>query len=308
MNKIERIGIVLNPSSGSGKGASFASSISEYLLTKGLKVRSRESSRGWNQQDILEFLSAIELLIIVGGDGTFRSLIPFIIKANIPVVLFPAGNESLISKKFNITTSIPDLYQKILSCNVEKNYISFCNDIPFFLMASVGFDAEVVYQVSKIRNSTSSSFLYIRAFFQALSIYKKAKVLIKAYKTKSYNSAREEVDVLIPYLKNKFNSSFIVANSPFYARKFLPVPEANSRHDEFCIRFFMNSSFKEKLNWFRSGILNKPLSLEDSSVLYLTELDIQLVNEKAVQLDGDYIGHFKELKFKKSESEIAFLV
>lgn len=246
------------------------------------------------------FLSENEVLVIVGGDGTFRDTIPFLASTNIPVVLFPAGNESLVAKQFSVSTSIPDLYERIMRYRIEKHFFCLCNDIPFFLMASVGFDSEVVKRVDQIRTKESSNLLYFRAFLKAIFSYRQPRITIQSH--------QKDGDSNQQFFPTSISGSCIVANSSMYARNFLPAAEASSGHDEFFVRFFLDDKNKEIFNWFRSAVFGTPLSLASTRHHYLGALKFITDTAMPLQLDGDYAGDFSELTFKKSNQQIAFLV
>jgi diacylglycerol kinase (ATP) len=294
MTSVQQVGILYNPRSGKREASSFASSISVYLHAKGLQVRSRESSRKYQDEDISGFLNASDVLIVVGGDGTFRELIPLVAAHGTPVVLFPAGNESLLAKKFGISRSIPDLYEKIIRFQVEEHFFGFCNSLPFFLMASIGLDSEVVRIVDTARTAGSSDFLYVQAFLKAVFRYRPAVFSLHV----------DENEELI-----QVNSgSFIVSNSSMYAGSFLPAGEASSLSEEFFVRVFNDSKAGMILNWMRSGISRSALSTVRASQWYLPRVSIRSAHPMPVQIDGDYAGDFTEIRFCKSEQKIRFVV
>jgi diacylglycerol kinase family enzyme len=302
MTPIRQAGILFNPRSGRKRASSFASSISVYFSSKGVRIRSRESSRKYCKDDLLEFLNTLDVLIIVGGDGTIRSLLPVLAETGVPVALFPAGNESLISRQFGISTSIPDLYDKVLAGHTQMSYHAEVNGIPFFLMAGIGLDSEVVKQVDAIRTGGSSSLLYLRAGIRAISRF-----------NPGFFSSVPSIDYGESPIKNTFldsapfSGSLVVANSSFYARSFFPVPEANSQSSLFSVRLFREERVATFKNWLFSLAMGKGVSFSNSDFARVKSVMIQSESDVPLQLDGDYIGDYKEFHFKKFEKQICFI-
>jgi diacylglycerol kinase (ATP) len=295
MRSVSRVGILFNPVSGTGRGSSFASSISVYLLSRGLEVRSRESSRKYQEDDLKSFFEEVDAMVIVGGDGTIRPLLPLLASTGVPVVLFPAGNESLIAKKFQVSTLIPDLYERLERGRCEDHYFAYMNDLPFFLMAGIGLDSEVVRYFDRMRNRGSSDFLYLLAFVRATCLWKVPEFTLES--------------PVCRYLPDRLIiSSCIVANSSMYARRFLPSAEASSQSPELLIRFPGGGKFQTILNWMYSAISGRGISLENSRHFFSEKCSIKMSDFVAVQLDGDYAGQFNAAEFRKSERWIRFLV
>lgn len=286
------IGIIYNPRAGRQRASLIMEKVSTYFSAKGRRVRVRESSRKYSDSDLCEYLNAIDSLIVVGGDGTLRPLLPQLAATRIPVILFAAGNESLISKQFAVPANIPDLFERVVRAETEEHYFSYVGTEPFFLMCSFGFDAEVVKNVSQARTRGSSNLSYVTGGIKAISSYR------PPYGT-LFLEGKENTDFCGPIL---------VGNSPFYGRNFLPVAEANSRNKEFALRYFDEVRLSTISNWLLSAITNKALAIENAKIFYTEEIKITLDEMFPAQVDGDYLGEMSEIVVRKSESKILFLV
>lgn len=305
MKEIKQVSILYNPRSGKEEGSSIASAISVYLSSKGMRVRSRESSRKYQEEDFKEFITDSDALVVVGGDGTFRSLIPILSLQQIPVVLYPAGNESLVAKMFAVSKSIPELYERLKRNIEEEHYYAYMNELPFFLMASVGLDAEVVKRVEQMRtgqlkNGGSSNLIYVKGFIKALFSYRVSRI---EFSSRGIGEGSETEDSNFSIL-----GSFIIGNSSFYARKFLPVSEASSQSSYLFARLFEGTKFNLVCHWFCAGIRNSAIAIQNTYCQYAPEMKVKISEPVAVQIDGDYAGDFSELVIKKSKKKIRFLV
>jgi diacylglycerol kinase family enzyme len=298
MSSVRQVGILFNPRAGRGEASSFASSISVYLTSRGLRVRTRESSRKYQESDIQGFLLEADALVIVGGDGTFRDCIPYLKNSLVPTVLYPAGNESLLARKFQVTRSIPDLYDRIERLETEQHYFGICNSMPFFLMAGMGFDSAIVKKVHEIRSLGSSNLIYIKAFLKTVLSYKPPVFSLDS-------EPQVSSGCLLP---DTFSGACFVGNSSMYARNFLPVPEASSLSGDMVFRFFMEDKSSCILRWVFAAVFNRPLALDDSALIRSRELKFSTSVPVPLQLDGDYAGDFKEFSFSRADETISFLV
>jgi len=276
-------GILYNPISGRGLGENYAKQIVEYFLQKGERILLRESKSDGIDSDFLKNLIG---LIFVGGDGTLRPYLPSLAEMQIPVILFPAGNESLIAKQFRVDRDIPKLYERVKSDKPTMHYYGLVNQEPFFLMCSVGFDAEVVHWVKQNRKSYSSDFLYLKGILASLF--------------KSLNTYKLEYGDQVVSL----SGTLIVANSRCYGGNISPVPDADSRDDKLNIRCFKGSylSVLLKFIFMRMGIDRFRGSKEVKSV------KIVGMHEKSLryQIDGEARAVASSLTVEVSERRVGF--
>lgn len=276
-------GILYNPISGRGLGRNYADQISDYFSVNGEQVLLKESNPSRIDEDFLKDISG---LIVVGGDGTIRPLFPILAKLQIPVTLFPAGNESLIAKQFLINKNIPELYDRVKSNNPTLHHFGIVNGEPFFLMCSVGFDAEVVHWVKRHRTAHSSDMLYLEGILA--SIFKIPS---------SFGLACNN--------QTSFSGTIIIANSPFYGGSVTPVPDADSGEGKLRVRYFIGSYLKLffKFVFMRVGIDKFEGSEE------LENLEIKSIGNEEIrfQIDGEaMIDNGGCLKIQASLERVSF--
>lgn len=276
-------GVIYNPISGRGTGEDYALQISKYFISKGEEVAISESlQKGVN----LDFLKSNSGLIIVGGDGTIRPYLPHLAKLKIPVILFPAGNESLVAQQFLVSRNISELFERVKRNKLTEHYFGTANEEPFFLMCSVGFDAEVVAKVKDLRKGFSSNSLYARAILG--TFYKK----VKSFKLQVGDSTYT------------VRGSLIVANSSYYGAKIKPVSDASSEESTLKYSIFQGPHLKLLLKFIfmRLGIHSQRSEGE------VKELIIKLEdgNSFNAQVDGDSLGRVNELRINISKDSVLF--
>jgi len=139
--------IAINPTSGHGKGAHFATKVIDYFNNQKLEYRTfAASSAKLLMSDLETFLdnSACEGVIAVGGDGLAHSVLQVVVPRSIPFACIPAGTGNDIVRAFgwslddvngflNRVTSTPAI--RIDLGNVDSEW--------FAAILSTGFDSVV---------------------------------------------------------------------------------------------------------------------------------------------------------------------
>jgi diacylglycerol kinase family enzyme len=114
---------------------------------------------------------ALRTVVAAGGDGT-ASLVLSVIPNDVPLTLFPLGSENLLAKYLGIAPT-PDQIVAMVEQRVSTKIDLFeANNKLMLLMASAGFDADVVRRVHSHRTSHVSRWTYWRSILSALGGYR----------------------------------------------------------------------------------------------------------------------------------------
>jgi diacylglycerol kinase (ATP) len=146
--------IAINPTSGHGKGAHFATKVIDYFNNQKLEYRTFAASSAKSLMSDLEtFLdnSACEGVISVGGDGLAHSVLQVVVPRSIPFACIPAGTGNDIVRAFgwslddvngflNRVTSTPAI--RIDLGNVDSEW--------FAAILSTGFDSVVNERANRL--------------------------------------------------------------------------------------------------------------------------------------------------------------
>ena len=113
----------------------------------------------------------LRTVIAAGGDGT-ASKVASLIPHDVPLTLFPTGSENLLAKYFSITADPAACARSILKLRTNPIDVMMVNDKLSLLMASIGFDAEVVRCVHQSRKSHVTKLAYWSAIIETLLRYR----------------------------------------------------------------------------------------------------------------------------------------
>lgn len=113
----------------------------------------------------------LRTVIAAGGDGT-ASTVASLIPMEIPLTLFPTGSENLLAKYFGIKADVKSCALVVARGRTRTLDVMQVNGKLALLMASVGFDAEVVRRVHQSRKSHITRWSYWSAILAALACYR----------------------------------------------------------------------------------------------------------------------------------------
>jgi diacylglycerol kinase family enzyme len=147
-------------------------------------------------------------------------------------------------------------------------------------MASVGFDAAVVADLSEHRGTSITHFSYIMPIVKQLLRWKVATVSITV-------DDREVV--------SKQKGWVVVANSKAYARGLNPARNADIADGKLDIVFFPLTGRWSLYKWIR--LLSRGTHLHHPNVVYIQGVTVVVKTEETAQwqIDGDPVGATKSM-------------
>lgn len=86
-----------------------------------------------------------DALIAAGGDGTVRALAKALgPDASVPIGVIPAGTGNVLARELSLPSAPREVAEMLLTGPVLEIPGALAGDEPFFLMAGVGFDGEII--------------------------------------------------------------------------------------------------------------------------------------------------------------------
>jgi len=128
--------------------------------------------------------TGFQRIISIGGDGTIHEIANGLAGTGVALGIIPGGN----GNDFARTMNLPRDPQRALRCVAEARVkavdLGVVNGRYFVNVAGLGFDCEVVREVSRRKGSFAGSLVYLYAVFKTLASYTNADVLIDIDGTK----------------------------------------------------------------------------------------------------------------------------
>ncbi len=269
------VAIQLNPRSGSRSQRGRVLELERTLRAAGLRPRvfeDRDELAGWCAELIRHEGDALICIVAAGGDGTVADV--FNRFPGAPVAILPAGTENLLARFLKIPQSGRAVGQIIVEGARRKLDLCQLGARRFALMASAGFDAEVVRRLHGARTGRIRRSSYFQPIWQTLRMY-------------DYPELRLWVDDQPAPLVGRLA---IAVNLPAYALG-LPVAAAARGDDGFVdLRLFQRGSAFQILRYFLNLLTAGHERLGDVCSLQARRIRIESDRPVPLQVDGDPAG------------------
>jgi diacylglycerol kinase (ATP) len=272
-----RVLVAYNPVSGKGVANTLGGDISALLLKEGCDVElfptQEDDPRNW----LTPRLQQIDRVVAVGGDGTLRSIASCLVGTDVPVYHAASGTENLFAKSMGMSNDPRQVVHAVLKGDVQRIDTATANGDFFLLMASVGFDAEVVSDLAKNRGKSITHMSYVMPCIRKFLHFSAPRITISI--------DGEQI------IKNQ-KGWIIVANSPAYARGLNPARNASITDGFLDVVFLPIQSRSSLLTWMLRVKLGTHLQHKSAIELRGKNTKINTSSPTHWQLDGD--SHYDE--------------
>jgi len=148
--------LLVNPTSGGGKGKSQGQIVSDYLARHSLDFIEISGSSYESAASALAHAirktSHLEALIVVGGDGMAHLAIQELAKSSIPLILIPAGTGNDFARSLGLPLSDPiSILERSRKNSATAIDLGTVNGRYFCEVLSTGFDSVVNERANRMR-------------------------------------------------------------------------------------------------------------------------------------------------------------
>lgn len=272
--------LVANPNAGRIRGAAGLARIEQLLRAAGLDVELVAAEGPGQVADAVAAIlrgvrSADTRVVVAGGDGTIRSVLPALQGTGIPLAILPAGSVNVLARELGIPRSLEASAAVAATGDVRQIDLGLANGSPFTLMAGLGFDAAVVHSVAQSVKNVIGSFAYVAKGLQLLARHPPSIFRITAD-----GSALEATAWLA-----------VAANASRYTYSWHLSPDARIDDGWLDLCLFQASSPAEGLMQAAAALAGRHSSHPGVSHLRARKLVFECEPPVALQLDGDPAGH-----------------
>ncbi len=271
--------ILTSPKAGSGASREQVPRLVELLeegkidchVTHAIDDMQRELASTWRTHEAV--------VVAAGGDGTVTlaasalSLLNSAGDKDVPIVPMPLGTENLLAREFGHTADAEKVVQTIRRGTSYHLDMGMANGRPFLIMATCGFDAEVVRGMHLTRRGHIQRLSYLRPIFAALRKYR-------------FPSLRVCVDGGEPIACRWA----MVFNLPRYGGALSIEPHARGSDGLLDLIAFEQGSFASGLKYAFGIWFGRHLSFPDVIRQRGKRIEISSDERVPVQVDGDYAG------------------
>jgi diacylglycerol kinase family enzyme len=201
-----RIAVVFNPASGRYKVADVAA-LKAALRQAGHEVEAYASRHAGDVEvQTREAATRADLIVAVGGDGTFNEVINGLVGSSTPFLPVPMGTANVLSFEKGYSRKPADVVAAVAALKTVTYHPGIANGRRFVLMASAGVDAWAVHLVNPALKKRLGPLAYVWSGLQAFFRHGKQRYRI------TVDGRRLDVDGIIVTRARYYGGPFIVAS------------------------------------------------------------------------------------------------
>ena len=303
--------IIFNPFAGRGKASYTARKAKRHLKKNGWKVCSVIATHyAGHIETVLakEWAKKVQLIVLVGGDGTLRELVSglWLAKLDVNIGFIPMGNANVVARELSIPLAPKAAIKLLTSTNTNKVDICILKqenqaDMVFLAMLEIGYGAKVVQFVDQLRNGGLKSLyrlwgdlVYIIAGFLALKGTGKdnfTATIDTLGKTSNATNTTTSLPANEHITGSILSSSHcIIANMQTYAKGWSLTPEAKYDDGLLDVAISKKNNILTVIKTFMAAAQKRKLSAPIMSYFQAEHISISGQPSLFVQVDGDPIS------------------
>jgi diacylglycerol kinase family enzyme len=267
--------ILFNPIAGGGKARDAARRVETLLRGAGYETGlapTRADAGPETDGDLPARLAAARGLIVVGGDGAVRSAADAAIESRTPLYHVPFGTVNLFAREFGMTGKPRRLLGALRDHRVRWVDAAVAGGRRFVLMASVGFDAQVVHDLARRRGASISRLSYLGPMVRQMRRWQPPELAVTV----------DGAPLELPG-----TGMIVVANCRRYMWGMNPAARADMTDGKLDVVYLPIRGKADLLRWMGRCLRGRHLA--DPRVVHCLGSSVRIDGEAAqsVQLDGD---------------------
>jgi YegS/Rv2252/BmrU family lipid kinase len=214
----------------------------------------------------------VDAVIAAGGDGTINEVVNGLIGGSVPLGVIPLGTANVLAAELGIPREPRALVELIAHGPIRDVWVGLANGRRFVLMASAGFDADVVRDVDPALKRAAGKGAFVFSFVAGLVRYSPKRLTVRVG------------DLTLSA------SQVLVAKAARYGGNFIAAPRIGLDQPEFCI-FVVDAPTRRGILGLAIALARGRLSAHPSvRMLRASEVSLTCDEEAVIQADGEVIG------------------
>lgn len=240
------ITLLVNPAAGNGRSKKVVISVSNWLKEHNIPFCVQVTSAPGDAKKIARAVSSAynaeeqDLLISIGGDGTFLEVVQGAVGGEMPVASIPAGTGNDFLKSLKIPTDPIAALEHIMNAPVRRIDVGKLNGELFVNECGAGFDVMVLDYAEKAKKRVRGLLPYLWGVLCTIAKYHSVPMVIEADGKEIFNE-----DCLV----------VSVANGKFIGGGIPISPEADPTNGKLQL-LIMRSCSRLRMVSYLPGLLN----------------------------------------------------
>ena len=278
-----RYPLIFNPRARSQKGGKMM----KFLMEHGGRFAMHTTNHAGEARELAtRFAEQGEPVVIAaGGDGTLNEVVSGLAGSSTMLGILPAGTMNVFARELGIPfDSLDSAFEVIKRGCIREVDVFRANGFPFVQMAGVGFDAKVIEETTW----ESKKFLGPLAYLLAA-----VKVL---------GERPEKMEITLHDGRTEEGVAVLAGNGSLYGGPFRFFRNADNHDSKIDVIIYKEAGYRLVLDSLR-GIAAGGVDLSATTSYYQTQsFTVKANYEMPVEVDGEWIGRFSEVKFLESAS------
>jgi YegS/Rv2252/BmrU family lipid kinase len=285
-----KIKLIANPIAGGNALASIRRA-QEYLVFHGCSVElSLTGARGDARKAAAEAKNAgFDRIVAAGGDGTLNEVINGLAPSAIPQAFLPLGTTNVFALEAGIPFDVEQACAIALDGSPQPVCLGLAGETRFLLMASAGFDADVVYRVSGRLKRWTGKFAYLASGLRRLAGPLSAPIEV----------VREDGSTVCGY-------HVILGNGRLYGGRFSVTPDASLAEEALDVCVFLKKGRLPLLRCAAKIAAGRRLARPDAETFKARSVVVR-GEGVPVQIDGDHLGRLP-MTFRALSGELVLVL
>ncbi len=286
-----RVLIVANPAAGSGANRQRVQELSDRLQLDGWHVETTSDLDLVTHRAAAGTDSRLRAVVAAGGDGTVAAVVNRT-QADTPIAVLPLGTENLLGKYLHMLVTPQELCHAITHGATARLDAGLAGERIFLLMASCGFDADVVQRLHAGRTGNIRHLSYVKPIFDSIRTYRYPELRVSCEPLPVGSAVPRRASLAGGEAGGESGTTFIarwlfIVNLPRYAGGLRFVPAAVGTDGLLDVCGFQKGSLLHGLKYLSGVVRGRHLTWPDCHYVQTRRVRIESEANVPYQLDGD---------------------
>jgi diacylglycerol kinase (ATP) len=283
-----RYPVIFNPRARSQKGGR----VLRFLMSHANRFALYATNHAGEARELAaRFAKAGEPVVIAaGGDGTLNEVVSGLAGSRTLLGVLPAGTMNVFAREMGIPfDSLERAFQVIERGFVQDVDLFAANGTPFVQMAGVGFDAMVIEETSWELKKRLGPLAYLVAAVKVLG------------------EEPPQIEVILADGRREQGVAVLAGNGSLYGGQFKVFRNANNRDSKLDVILYKEAGYRLVLDSLRGLAFGGIDLMASTSYFQAEEFTVRADREVPVEVDGEWIGRFREVRFAETAHRLRVL-
>lgn len=217
-----------------------------------------------------------DVIVAAGGDGTINEVARGLLGQGVPLGIIPLGTANILAAEIGLKRDPVQIADMILSGPAELIGTGLVDGQIFLLMVGIGFDGEVVHNISPGQK---------RRWSRLAFVYEGLKLWLRG--------PGHKISLLVD--GKPYQAAWVLAmNGKRFAGDFILAPQNDIGEPGLSLFLFQTGDRLALIRYFIALVMGRVSELRDVVILEAQEALVQSPEGLAVEVDGDARGHLPQ--------------